>query len=247
MHKLLNALENHMLKIADTNENHYQPEFKYMRLMALIYMTFLLAATVCAYKIVNIWFFPEPGSTLIYTFTFFLGSVFTEVYGARQARKLIWESVICGFIFAIMISIINHLPSAYLNNDQAFDKILGNVLRFTIAGTIGYLSSAFVNVYLLNKWKLKMHGKLFWARSLLSTTISEAVATFIAGVITFFGMMPLSSILYVMTNALIFKILYGLVAVWPASFMAFILKKKEGILTEQNFHALMPQKPEAYN
>lgn len=231
MSEALNGIECG-IKVAQCSDCGMQ-EFKYMRFLALIYMTFLLAATVCAYKIVKVWFLPEPGSTLIYTFTFFIGNVFTEVYGAQKARKLIWESVICGFIFASLITVINWLPSPnYLNNHDEFNKILGNVLRFTTAGTIGYLTSAFVNVYLLNRWKLKMHGKFFWLRSLSSTIISEFVATFIAGIITFFGMMSINNILYIMLNASIFKILYSFIAVWPASFMAFVLKKKEAMYCE---------------
>ena len=72
-----------------------------------------------------------------------------------------------------------------------------------------------------------MNGKLFWLRSLLASSISEGVATCIAGLITFFGMMPPKNILIVMSSALAFKILYGFIVVWPASFLAFILNKKE--------------------
>ena len=72
-----------------------------------------------------------------------------------------------------------------------------------------------------------MNGRLFWLRSLLASSISEGAATFIAGFITFLGMMPTKHIILVMTSALLFKIIYGFIAVWPASFLAFLLKKKE--------------------
>ena len=41
-------------------------DFKYIRIIAMIYITFLLAATVAAYRIVIIGPFQEPGSTLIF-------------------------------------------------------------------------------------------------------------------------------------------------------------------------------------
>jgi uncharacterized integral membrane protein (TIGR00697 family) len=199
-----------------------------MRILAMLYITILLAATVVAYRIVLIGSIPEPGSTLIYTFSFFLMNVFSEIYGPHISKKLIWESIGCGYLFAILLSAINLLPApSYLDNTGAYNQVLGHLFRFTNAGVIGYLLSTFLNVYLLTKWKFKMGGRFFWARSLLASTISEGAATFIAGVISFLGMMPVDNILIVMTSAFIFKILYGFIAVFPASFLAFILKKTE--------------------
>ncbi|WP_269447708.1 queuosine precursor transporter [Legionella hackeliae] len=198
----------------------------------MIYITFLMAATIMAYKLVDVFGVIEPGSTLIYTFTFFLGNIYAELYGPNYAKKLIWESIITGYIFALLITLVNSFPSpVYWNMYAEFNKVIGHVLRFTNAGIIGYLTSAFLNVYLLTKWKYKLRGKYFWARSLLASSISEGLATFLAGMITFLGMMPTAKILVVMTNAFIFKIGYGLIAVWPATFIAYILKKNEEEIT----------------
>lgn len=205
-----------------------QDNFKYMRLLSMIYVAFLMAATIMAYKLVDLWGITEPGSTLIYTFTFFLGNVYAELYGPNYAKKLIWESIVTGYIFALLITLVNSFPSpSYWNMYEEFNKVIGHVLRFTNAGVIGYLLSAFLNIYLLTKWKYKLRGKYFWARSLLASSISEGLATFVAGLITFIGMMPTTKILLVMTNAFLFKIGYGLIAVWPATFLAYLLKKNE--------------------
>ena len=115
--------------------------------------------------------------------------------------------------------------------NEEFNKVIGHVLRFTNAGVIGYLLSAFLNIYLLTKWKYKLKGKYFWARSLLASSISEGLATFVAGLITFIGMMPTAKIILVMTNAFLFKIGYGLIGVWPAAFIVYLLKKSEKEVT----------------
>lgn len=205
--------------------------YKYQQFIALVYITLLLCATVSAYKIVQIRWFPEPGSTLIYTFSFFWISIFTEVYGFPAAKKLIWETIACGYIFAFLITGINLLPSPdYWDNHQTYNQVLGHTLRFTTAGTVGYLISVFINILLLDRWKRRLKGKLFGLRSFFAAALAEAVATFTAGIMTFFGMMPLEKILFIMTNALAFKLLYGFVAAWPASLVAFLLKKQEGML-----------------
>jgi len=91
--------------------------------------------------------------------------------------------------------------------------------------------SAFLNTYLIAKWKYKMHGKLFWIRNLTSSSISEILATFVAGILTFLGLIPLTKIIIIMSNAVILKLLYGVIAVWPTSFIAYLLKKKESEIT----------------
>ena len=214
--------------------------FKYIRIIAMIYITFLLAATVAAYRIVVIGPFPEPGSTLIYTFSFFLANIYAETYGEILAKKLIIESICCGYLFALLLTGINALPSPqYWDNTGAYNQVLGHILRFTNAGVIGYLISSYLNIYLVTKWKDHMNGKLFWLRSLFASSLSEGAATFIAGLITFVGMMPSKNILYLMSNALGFKLLYGLVLIWPTSLLAFILKKKE--VNEMGAHFSNPQ------
>lgn len=211
-----------------TSSNH----FKYMRFLSIIYVTFLMAATVMAYKVVNIWGINEPGSTLIYTFTFFLGNVFAEIYGPNYTKKLIWESIISGYIFAFLITFVTNLQSPdYWNLNSEFNVVLGHVLRFTNAGVIGYLLSAFLNTYLMTKWKFKFKGKYFWIRGLLASSISEGMATFVAGFITFLGIIETKHISLLMLNALLFKLAYGLVAIWPATFLAYILKKQEQEIT----------------
>ncbi len=206
-----------------------------MNFLAMVYVAFLMAATVMAYKIVDIWGIYEPGSTIIYTFTFFLGNIYTEIYGPDNANKLIWESIVTGFIFAGLICMVSALPSPVnWNHTIEFNQVLGHVFRFTCAGVVGYLLSSKLNNYMLNKLKYRLKGKFFWARSLCATSISEFLATFIAGLITFFGMMPTKVIFIVMTNAFLFKIIYGLVAVWPASLIVHILKLKEEWIPNKN-------------
>ncbi|SRR5579883_154441 len=100
--------------------------FRYMRIVALIYLTLLLASTIMAYRIVLIGSISTPGSTLIYTFSFFWSNIFTEVYGPNFSKKLIWESLVCQFFFGLLITVVNILPSPfYWNNKSAYDIVVG--------------------------------------------------------------------------------------------------------------------------
>lgn len=229
MSKSDEKLEN-KIKFVDDAYNHKAEGFKYIRIVAMIYLTLLLAATVVAYRVVIIGPFSEPGSTLIYAASFFVSNIYTELYGPRLSKKLIWEAISCGYLFALLLSGINLLPAPSIwDNTDAYNQVLGHVFRFTNAGIVGYLISSFLNIYLIDKWKHKMNGNLFWLRSFVACSISEGVATFVAGLLSFVGMMQTKNIIILMTSALIFKIAYGFIAILPASFFAYLLKKKESL------------------
>jgi uncharacterized integral membrane protein (TIGR00697 family) len=183
---------------------------KYQRLISMIYITILMAATVSAYKIIYIFSIPEPGSTLIYTSSYFVGSLISELYGPDVAKKIILETVACGFLFALLVTFIDHLPTAaiFLDHSKDYHNMLGNTLRFTVSGCIGYVLSAYINVHLVSRWRILLNNRYFLIRSLAGSAIGELVATFVAGILTFLWMMPLNKILYLMTNAFLFKIGY---------------------------------------
>ena len=133
-------------------------EYKYKRFLAMVYLTFLLAATVVAYRMVLIGSIPEPGSTLIYATSFFLMNVYTELYGAESSKKLILEVVCCGYLFALLLHFVNLLPAPeYWDTSGAYDEVLGHILRFTNAGVVGYLMSALLNIFL----NIKCMGDFF--------------------------------------------------------------------------------------
>lgn len=209
--------------------------FKYLRFMSMLYITVLLAATVVAYKIDMLKFIPVAGSTLVFTSSYFLGDVIAEVYGYKISKRLIWESVVCGYIFAFAIALVIALPSpGYWARSQSYNMVFGHIIRFTNAGTLGYLISAFLNVYIISKWKVLVKGKHFWLRSLGATSIGEAAANCVSYTISFFGLIPSKHILMIMLSAYLFKLAYGVVAVWPAMLLTYFLKKQEGDFYDVN-------------
>lgn len=222
------------------NNNLLNPAhtYKYINFLSMVYLTFLLAATVSAYKVIILGHYSAPGSTLIYPFTFFLANIFAESYGFSLAKKLIWQSVICGYIFALLLTLINILPSPdYWDHTKEYNFVLGNILRFTSAGVLGYLSGSFLNIYLFTKWKYKWNGRFFWIRNLLATSITEGVVTYFVGILTFYNLMSLNEILVLMTHAFLFKMIYGIIAIGPVGFISYLLRKAEKGTSANNIYS----------
>ncbi len=72
-------------------------------------------------------------------------------------------------------------------------------------------------------------GKYFWLRSICASGIGEAVFTFLAFIIEFFGTLPFSEINKMALTSLIIKLVFLPIAAIPTSLACEIIKKVEGI------------------
>jgi uncharacterized PurR-regulated membrane protein YhhQ (DUF165 family) len=86
-----------------------------------------------------------------------------------------------------------------------------------------------VNIYLLSKWKIWLQGRYFWLRCFVSSAIGEIIVTIIADITAFWGTMSLTQFDHLVLSVYFFKVLYSLIATFPASWVTTFLKKYEGI------------------
>ena len=85
----------------------------------------------------------------------------------------------------------------------------------------------FIVLMSFSKFKVLIRGRLFWARSLLSTGAGELIFTVIGGIMVWGGLQPWWKIAHIMFNAYVFKMLYASIAVWPTVWIAKLLKRLE--------------------
>ena len=155
---------------------------------------------------------------LIYT----LSDVVAEVYGYKRARRLLWDAVICGFVFAMSITVLLHLPSPHY---KIYIESLGKIWRIFFAVIFGVTIGSFVNIYLISKWKVKLQGRYFWFRSFISTSVGEAAVTITVDFIAFMGVMPLKKVGTIVLTIYLFKVIYALLASFPAATRCAIFEK----------------------
>jgi uncharacterized integral membrane protein (TIGR00697 family) len=203
---------------------------KYLMPLGVLYTAFLLVASLIVHKMVQIGGITLSASTLIFPFTYFLGDVIAEVYGYKVSRQLIWAAFAAMFIFDMLSALIIHLPSpSYWLQQGAFDTVLSPLPRTFLGDFLGLNVGAFLNVYLLTKWKIAIRGRLFWLRSLCSAALGEAIFNLIAFSVVFIGVIPLNHIFQAMIFSYLFKALFALITVIPALLLVRYLKNKESI------------------
>jgi len=200
--------------------------YEYLVLIAMIYIAIDLSSMVFAYKIIEFGSIIGAASSLIFPLTYSIMDVVAEVYGYQMAKKIIWYGFVCDFIFAILVLLISHIPSTNQVQTIAYIQVLGSLLRAVVAQTIGVLSGAFINIYLISKWKIITNGRYFWLRSIGSSTIGEAVMLIISVFIALSGVIAFSKLLHLVVYTYIYKIIFAVIAAPCISIVAIILKDK---------------------
>lgn len=201
--------------------------------LAVIYVTCLLLSNLIAGKM---WAVTSsitlPAAVILFPITYIFGDVFTEVYGFKKARSIIWLGFGCSF-FAVAIYLLTiALPHPdFWTNQDAYATVMGTTPRVAIASFIGYLFGEFSNSIVLSKLKVVTKGKNLWIRTILSTLVGEGFDSIIFVTISFWGTMDNRTVLSMILFQYLFKVGYEIVFT-PATYsIVNWIKNKEGIDT----------------
>ena len=210
-----------------TLQERYSPWFV---LAAVIFVSCLITANITAVKLVNIFGLVLPAAIIIFPISYIFGDVLTEVYGYRQARRVIWLGFFCNLITVVAIWIGGVLPSAsFWDGQAAYERILGYTPRLLVASFIAYLVGEFANSFVMAKMKIATNGRWLWTRTIGSTLVGEGLDSLIFITIAFWGMVPTIQLVPTIVTQWLVKSAYE-AAVTPLTYWAVnFLKKEEGL------------------
>lgn len=202
-------------------------------IIAVLYVTCLLLSNIIAGKM---WAVTSnitlPAAVILFPITYIFGDVFTEVYGFKNARTIIWLGFGCSF-FAVAVYLITiALPHpGFWTSQDAYAIVMGTTPRVAAASFIGYLFGEFSNSMILSKLKVITKGKKLWVRTILSTLVGEGFDSIIFVTVSFWGTMENAAVLQMILFQYLFKVCYEIVFT-PATYaIVNWLKKNEGIDT----------------
>ena len=206
---------------------------KLFMIIGIIYVTCLLLSNLIAGKM---WAVTSnvtlPAAVILFPITYIFGDIFTEVYGFKKARTIIWLGFICSF-FAVLIYLITiALPhTSFWENQDAYVLVLGTTPRVAIASFVGYLFGEFSNSIVLSKLKVLTKGRNLWVRTILSTVVGEGFDSIIFITISFLGTMETSVVLQMILFQYLFKVCYEVLFTPLTYLIVGFVKKKEEIDT----------------
>lgn len=206
---------------------------KLFMIIAVVYVTCLLLSNLIAGKMWAVTgSITLPAAVILFPITYIFGDVFTEVYGFKNARTIIWIGFACSF-FAVAIYLVTiALPHpVFWKNQDAYAIVMGTTPRVAAASFIGYLFGEFSNSMILSKLKVATKGKKLWVRTILSTLVGEGFDSVIFVTISFWGTMENAAVLQMILFQYLFKICYEIIFTPVTYGIVNWLKKKEGVDT----------------
>jgi len=199
-------------------------------LVTAIFITCLVTANITAVKLVSVFGLVLPAAIIIFPISYIFGDVLTEVYGYRQARRVIWLGFFCNLIAVIAIWIGGVLPAAgFWDGQAAYERILGYTPRLLVASFLAYLVGEFANSFVLAKMKIVTKGRWLWTRTIGSTLVGQGLDSLVFITLAFMGTIPLAGLASAIVTQWLAKTLYETV-VTPLTYgVVNFLKRQEGL------------------
>lgn len=197
--------------------------------MAVLFTVCLITSNLLATKVFAMG--PRltlPCAVLVFPISYILNDCFTEVYGYRKARLVIWLAFAMNILVVFFGQIAVWLPAAgFWQGGEHFNFVFGMAPRVALASILAFLAGSTLNSLVLSKMKIASKGRGFGWRAILSSIAGEFCDSLIFMPIAFFGT-PAKTLAAMMLVQVSFKVLYE-IAILPVTNAAVRkLKTSEG-------------------
>ena len=118
--------------------------------LVMLYISSILIANIAAFKLVKIFSLTMTAGTLVFPISYILGDVFSEIYGFKITKRIIFGGFLCNALMVFIFAIAIKLPYPdYFTNQDSFALVLGNTPRLFIASILAYLIGGLSNSYIM--------------------------------------------------------------------------------------------------
>ena len=204
----------------------------WLAVVTALTVTCYLTSNIMAVKVVEIggyaWF---DAGTIVFPLAYMLGDVFTEIWGFKTARKVIFLTFLCNAFLIFCTSIGILLPSPDYNAEitEAYALIFSYTPRILIASLVGFLTGELSNSWVMTAVKKLTKGKYLFIRTILSSAVGYIFDTVLFVIIAFAGTAPTKDIISMIVVQYVVKLLIEAVFATPFAYGAVaFLKKKVG-------------------
>ena len=197
--------------------------------MTVLFTVCLITSNLFAAKVFAIGRITLPCAVLIFPISYILNDCFTEVWGYRKARLVIWLAFSMNLFVAVAAQIAVMLPAApFWQGGEHFDFVFKMAPRVLLASLLAFLAGSTFNAYVLSKMKIAQEGKGFSVRAIVSSIAGECLDSLIFMPIAFWGT-PWKDLAWMMLFQVTFKVLYEIVILPVTSVVVKKLKDHEAV------------------
>lgn len=184
---------------------------KILQIMFGLYTGAIILQNILATKQIDIAMFTVTTGILVSPIVFIIQDIVSEIFGYKNAKKMILLGFIMNFIGVLLFTLAIYLPSSqFWNNQDAFSSILGTTFRISIASFIAYITGSLINSKIMVMLKNKFPKSLF-VRAISSTIVGQFLDNALFAFIAFYNVLPISAILSMILGGTIFETLYEVI------------------------------------
>ncbi len=152
------------------------------------------------------------GSILIYSSTFLLTDVMSELYGRKFAHAAVVGTALCYPIVLLATQFTIHWePSQFYTNQESFNNVMNFAGRVTIASLLSYMVSQTFDVWAFHAIRNRTGEGKLWLRNNGSTIASQWLDTAIFYGIAFYGVIPGAELVQLIIATYFLKVLIALI------------------------------------
>ena len=165
-----------------------------------------IIANILVCKSIGIFNITTNLGNILFASSFLATDIMSEKYGAKESRKAIVLGVVSQVIFVIMTQIgLLYTPAPEDLAQESMKGLFSINLRVSIASIVMYFVSNMADIYIFEKIKEKVPGKL-WLRNNVSTMICNSIENYLFSFLAFAGLMDITTILSIATLASVLEI-----------------------------------------
>ena len=209
----------------------------------LLFTVCLIVANIIEQKLIRIGPIEATAGLLIFPVSYIVNDLIAEVWGYRKARLIIWYGFAMNFLAVIIFRLSIWVPgSENFTHGDAFNLVLGNTLRITLASFAAFLVGSFLNAYVMSKMKILQRGRGFSIRAVVSTLIGEGADSIVFFTLAFYAIIPTKDMLVLVATQTAMKTAYEIIILPLTNMIVKRVKKIEGIDVYDNDISYNPLK-----
>ena len=194
----------------------------------LLFTTCLIVANIVEQKLISIGPIEATAGLLIFPVSYIINDIIAEVWGYRKARLIIWYGFMMNFLTVIIFRLSIVVPgSENFSHQEAFQLVLGNTERISLASFIAFLIGSFLNAMVMSKMKIFQKGRNFSLRAVVSTLVGEGADSLVFFTIAFVGVIPNGDLMTLILTQTAMKTGYEILVLPLTNVIVKWVKRKE--------------------
>lgn len=187
------------------------------------YAIIAVASDIFANKMLNICGLTLAGGILLVPLSFSIRDLMHRCVGYNNAKKIVWATAFVNLAIAVLLVLLDVLPSAVDGQQEAWHSLMGSSWRIIVASFIAQLVADLSDTYIFEWFTRKVGDKKTWLRVAGSNVFATFFDSVLFSLIAFLGVLPVEVIWASILSSFGVKFLVAELAT-PVAYLTNIVK-----------------------